>query len=45
MGHKSTEKCVNKSDGYITFKNQAHERKKTTKGWELLIELADVIIT
>ena len=38
MDHKSTEKAFKKSDGYITGKKQALERRNMTKCWELIIK-------
>ena len=41
MDHKSTEKAFKKSDGCITGKKQALERRNMTKCWEMIIEWAD----
>ena len=42
LDHKSDETAVPESDGWIKRKeNRPPERRKTTKGWHLLIEWAD----
>ena len=44
MDQNSTENSVKNSDGCITRKNRAPERRKTTGDWELLIEWANGIM-
>ena len=45
MDHKSTEKYVKKSDGYINRNNREPKIRKAKKGWQYLIEWADGMIT
>eukprot|EP00563_Minutocellus_polymorphus_P011805 CAMPEP_0181073248 /NCGR_PEP_ID=MMETSP1070-20121207/28983_1 /TAXON_ID=265543 /ORGANISM="Minutocellus polymorphus, Strain NH13" /LENGTH=111 /DNA_ID=CAMNT_0023154317 /DNA_START=503 /DNA_END=838 /DNA_ORIENTATION=- len=41
LEHRSDATAMSKVDGYIHRPNRSPERRKTTKGWELLVEWAD----
>jgi len=45
LDHKKTDQAVRKEDGWIEREGRAPQRKRTTKGWKLLIQWADGLQT